>query len=411
MADIEPLVVFGQTGERNLDGLDQGAGFPSAQKPARQWFNQLLFQMTGKTNQLVERSNSQATDFSDLIDQNSLEHANILGLILAANEARQNGDDYLAGLVDALSSSVASLYPKTIASGVLNQPTGGARSMLSSTDGWDVSGSNIVNTLGVDLTNVRYSLAVTPEGSHEAWNIGRLSNGFSLSVFNRSGTSRIGYNGNVSWTVTETTPSNADEGNGSYGAGVYSFYVYPSTSKLIRLWGGGGGGGASEFSDAVTSTDATNGQRTQLTASGATITANGGTAGTNGTWANGSAYSDGTAGAGGTTSFSGAGFVVSDSASGAGGGATTIAHAGGTSGRFGDYGRGGNGADGVGDDGYSFGGGGGEGGYIEITYTNSGSSPVLVRIEVGAGGDEGTTTHGNNGAYGHNGFATVANAV
>ena len=350
--------------------------------------------------------------------QNTLEHSNLLSLITAANQARQNGDDYLLDLINALNANISSLYPKTIASGVLNQPSGGnPRSMLSATQGWSVGGADskdIVNTLGVDLTNVRYGLSVTPEGSHEAWNITRQQNGFNLSIFNRSGQNRIGYSGNVNWSVIETMPSGVDEGNGSYGPGSYSFFIYPNTAKLIRLWGAGAGGSASELSTATTSTPAKNGLGTTFTAmtTGSTIAgANGGSAGSKGVWSNGSAYSNGEKGLGGTTFFGGNGFSVTDSQVGADGHQEQLDHSGGSSGRFGDYGRGGHGADGVGDEGYAWGGGGGEGGYIEFTYSNSSADPILVRITVGTAGLGGTTDNGTNGTDGIAGFATVASAV
>jgi hypothetical protein len=351
--------------------------------------------------------------------QNTLEHNNILSLITAANQARQNGDDYLLDLINSLNASIAGLYPKTIASGIFNQPTGGgSRYMLSATAGWSVGGTSlkdVVNTLGIDLTNVRYSISMTPEGSHEAWDITRKQNGFYLNIFNRSGTNRIGYNGNVNWLITETMPSGVDEGNGSYGPGSYSFLIYPNTSKLIRLWGGGGGGGASELSLATDTANAADGAATTFVVGTTTIGANGGTAATNGVWANGSAYSDGGKGLGGAFFFNGSGFVVSESDTGADGAEDQLSHIGGSSGRFGDYGRGGDGADGVGDEGYAYGGGGGEGGYIEFTYTNSGTDPVSIRVTVGAGGIGGKTNNNDdandfsdNGMDGYAGFATVA---
>lgn len=351
--------------------------------------------------------------------QNDLEHDNLLSLIMLNTQARQNGDDYLLDLINALSASLSGLYPKTIASGVVYDSSNSRipRSMLSSTVGWNVGGTNnkdITNTLGIDLTNVRYGISLTPEGGHEAWNITRKQNGFYLNMFNRSGTNRIGYNGNINWSVIETMPSGVDEGNGSYGAGTYSFLIYPNTTKNIRLWGGGAGGGASSLSTQSERTDATNGGDTTFTIGSTVLGVNGGGAGTNGVWANGSAYNNGEKGEGGSTFHGGSGFSISSAQNGADGGEANLNHAGGSSGRFGDYGRGGDGGDGVGDEGYSWGGGGGEGGYLQFTYSNTGTDPVMVRLVVGTAGDGGTANgvaDPDNTANGHNGvagFATVS---
>lgn len=58
MADINQLTVFASAGERNTDGLTQANGFPSAQKPARQWFNWLFHSVTTKINELVTAVNT-----------------------------------------------------------------------------------------------------------------------------------------------------------------------------------------------------------------------------------------------------------------------------------------------------------------------------------------------------------------
>jgi hypothetical protein len=58
MADIEPIDVFASAGERNTDGLTLANGFPAAQKPARQWFNTLFYDITSKINALVTAVNA-----------------------------------------------------------------------------------------------------------------------------------------------------------------------------------------------------------------------------------------------------------------------------------------------------------------------------------------------------------------
>lgn len=56
---INQLTVFAQNGEKNTTGLTQADGFPSTQKPARQWFNWLFNAITGKVNELVDAQNGQ----------------------------------------------------------------------------------------------------------------------------------------------------------------------------------------------------------------------------------------------------------------------------------------------------------------------------------------------------------------
>ena len=58
MADIQPIDVFASAGERNTDGLTLANGFPAAQKPARQWFNTLFYDITSKINALVTAVNA-----------------------------------------------------------------------------------------------------------------------------------------------------------------------------------------------------------------------------------------------------------------------------------------------------------------------------------------------------------------
>lgn len=347
--------------------------------------------------------------------QNDLEHANLLALISAANVARGNGDDYLLGLINGLSNSIASLYPKTIASGVVTH--GNPHIMLSATDGWYIDGTFVRNSLNIDLTNIRYALFLTPEnGGDGGWYVTRQNTGFGIYLQGRSGTNRVGYAGRVNWKVVETMPSGEDEGNGSYGPGVYSFLIYPSTSKRIKLWGAGSGGGASVTST-WSHTPPTDGGNTTFSFDSTVVTAFGGEVSffpsPNGVWDNGSAYTNGAKGLGGTTSVVNEGLLlIVDAQDGADGNQDKLNHSGGSSGRFGDYGRGGDGADGVGDEGWSYGGGGGEGGYIEFIYTNTDIDPVLVTLNVGLGGIGGQVDSGGgvNGSNGFGGFATVVNA-
>lgn len=52
-----------------------------------------------------------------------------------------------------------------------------------------------------DFTDPNIVLLITPEGGHEAWGTTRKTDKIDISVFNRSGTSRVGYSGKVSWAV------------------------------------------------------------------------------------------------------------------------------------------------------------------------------------------------------------------
>lgn len=53
-----------------------------------------------------------------------------------------------------------------------------------------------------NLLNGEYQLFICPEAGHEGWEIKRTNDKeFSVSIWNRSGTSRIGYSGKVSWAL------------------------------------------------------------------------------------------------------------------------------------------------------------------------------------------------------------------
>lgn len=83
---IQLLPEFSSNGAKNTDGLNLTNGFPSAQKPARQWFNWLFNAITKKTNELLTAYNAHVT-------QNQLEHNNLAVLIAAEAQARGNADN------------------------------------------------------------------------------------------------------------------------------------------------------------------------------------------------------------------------------------------------------------------------------------------------------------------------------
>ncbi|MFV0410100.1 MAG: tail fiber protein [Paracoccus sp. (in: a-proteobacteria)] len=66
---INNLTVFAENGEKNTTGLNQSNGFPTAQKPARQWFNWLFNTLTSKINELVAAANSTESNLDDKADQ------------------------------------------------------------------------------------------------------------------------------------------------------------------------------------------------------------------------------------------------------------------------------------------------------------------------------------------------------
>lgn len=57
ITEIEAVDEFGVNGERSLSGLVVKSGFPRYQKPARQWFNSLFFDIAVKTNQIISTVN------------------------------------------------------------------------------------------------------------------------------------------------------------------------------------------------------------------------------------------------------------------------------------------------------------------------------------------------------------------
>lgn len=113
-----------------------------------------------------------------------------------------NQNTYINGVVTTLNASIAALsnqlaiyyaiYPKLVMAGVVEMVTGAATISRP-------TGSTI------DFTDSRYAISLTPEGPHEAWTITRNESSFDISVFNRSGTNRIGYSGKVSYAIFQTT--------------------------------------------------------------------------------------------------------------------------------------------------------------------------------------------------------------
>jgi hypothetical protein len=264
---------------------------------------------------------------------------------------------------------------------------------------------------GFDFTNPAYMPFITPEGGHEAWSITRTAAGFEVYIFNRSGTSRVGYSGKTSWAVfVMEQPFQHDV----YFVGVHSIQVAAGKKVQIALYAPGGGGGGSVYSPSVTP-DGTDGGNTTLEFGAMMLIAGGGKHGGGGVWGNGSAYSNGTAGKGGVNSISqlAQGFVLKRNMDGytpdigsrwerqQGGIATSL-----NSGVEGYNNTGGMGATGIGDEQWSFGGGGGSGGCLIVEYENTTAASVTLNITVGENG-KGWRTSGIYGEDGGVGFAVV----
>ena len=65
---ITKLTEFAVDGEKNSDGLNEVSGFPVQEKPARQWFNYLLNNITSKSNEIIDSVNSLVDNRASLLD-------------------------------------------------------------------------------------------------------------------------------------------------------------------------------------------------------------------------------------------------------------------------------------------------------------------------------------------------------
>lgn len=253
-----------------------------------------------------------------------------------------------------------------------------------------------------DFTNPVYFPVITPEGPHEGWVITRRKEGFVVDVFNRSGQNRIGYTGKVNWAIflidrpLERTV---------FYKGEYKIAVPAGKTVQFAMYGAGGGGGSSAYSTGV-ARDGTNAGDTNLSLGNMTLIAGGGKGGTSGSWGNGSSYRNGRPGNGGINSITGlianvkvlasidgnAGIESSRWGRQPGGVATSL-----------DSGlevnnAGGLGAIGIGDERWSYGGGGGSGAYLLVEYKNLGGTDVEFDLIVGASGEGGKSSgSGDNG--------------
>lgn len=65
---IEKLEEFAKDGDKNLDNLDVNQGFLQSEKPERQWFNKLLYDITKKINNTIDFVESIEDGFFDSVD-------------------------------------------------------------------------------------------------------------------------------------------------------------------------------------------------------------------------------------------------------------------------------------------------------------------------------------------------------
>ena len=330
----------------------------------------------------------------------------------------QDAIEQLQQQISNLSNGLASLYPKIVMAGVIKP--GQPLEILKP------AGSNI------SFLDTRYAIQVTPEGAHEAWNVYRNDEKIELRVFNRSGTNRVGYTGNISWSITQTEGLNSAAGNGDYlytGTPVV-FPILAGESKSFLLIGAGAGAGSSRFEDLVINSNpaqlkGTDGEASYLTIDGTSITftAGGGKAGIGGIDGGNGQYINGIAGDGGQWLIVGE-YTSATRTNGQAGNATGANHKGAktdSSGR----GAGGDGADGYLTAAEGFGGGAGEGARLSIIYTNNTANTQYARLYVGKAGlgERSLNTYNETGEVveaaenylagsdGSNGFARVSSAV
>ena len=319
--------------------------------------------------------------------------------------------------ISNLSNGLATLYPKVIMAGVIKQ---GEPLEIQKPDGSNIS-----------FLDTRYAIQITPEGGHEAWSLTRQDAKIGVNVWNRSGTKRIGYSGNINWSIVQTEGLTSSAGNGDY---VYTgtpvvFPILAGESKSFLLIGAGGGGGSSRFEDLVANSNpatlkGTNGEASYLSIDGTNIvfTAGGGKAGTGGIDGGNDQYINGIAGDGGLWAIVGE-YASATRTNGQAGNATGANHLGASTDSS-NRGAGGNGADGYQVVTQGFGGGAGEGARLSIIYTNNTSNTQYARLYVGKAGigEQSLLTTDENGAVvtpenyivgmdGANGFARVSSAV
>lgn len=321
-------------------------------------------------------------------------------LLMTAHEVATNPHPQYQQQLDAhdvelqdIRQLLDNLYPRVVMSGVFT----------GSTQTIDVSSK--IN----DLRDSKYQIFISPESGHEGWELTRNAQNLYVSVFDRSGTSRVGYNGQVSWSIVQATSDNLVGGNGDYTAvGTYTIPVLPNETKQFIMVSGGGAGGGFVWNDG----DRTGGGAGESTTveNGSSILAKvfGSGGGPSGQWSNGSYFNEGAESdpPGSYQLSSNANLVVFTE--GNYGGKTMGNHSGGVSvSPVSNWGKGGNGSDGGGDNGHGFGTGGASGSCLTMEYTNTSTATQYLSLTIGDGGTP-FVSNGGQGSAGTNGFARVS---
>lgn len=213
----------------------------------------------------------------------------------------------------------------------------------------------------------------------------------------------------VSVLIVDT--SKYPEGLQTYYEGTHAIEVQPNQVITLDMYGTGAGGSGSVYSPSA-SPDGSDGGNVVLTYLANTLTVGGGRKGTGGIWSNGSSYSNGTAGLGGTnkiTADSSFEIQINQKGNDAIIGSRWETQKGGTAiaSSISAVNGGGNGATGIGDERWSFGGGGGSGGRLKAKFTNTTEEVITLNLIVGAKG-QGWKNGGNSGQDGGIGFAIVS---
>ncbi|MDK1631808.1 hypothetical protein QOL26_07610 [Acinetobacter baumannii] len=156
--------------------------------------------------------------------------------LAAAIEARfaaeaafnKNARNELQAQITALLNYVS--YPRILASGVFyynGGEGGGTVTMIGGTDGWIADNDKIKAPDIYNLTDRNIGIFLSPEAANEAPSFDRDINSFKPKIYNRSGTNRIGYSGQVSFQVLQHKNPNSTTVDGDYPAGLYSFVLQP----------------------------------------------------------------------------------------------------------------------------------------------------------------------------------------
>ncbi len=205
------------------------------------------------------------------------------------------------------------------------------------------------------------------------------------------------------------------EGQTTYYEGTHTIEVQPEQIITLDMYGAGGGGGGSVYTPGY-GADGTDGGNVSLTYLTNELVAGGGKKGTGGRWGNGSHYFNGEAGVGGENTIaadlyldSNFEILINQKGNDAVIGSRWETQKGGAAlpSSIGAINGGGDGATGVGDERWSYGGGGGSGGRLKIKFTNTTEEVVTLNLVVGTKG-QGWKNGGKSGTDGGIGFAIVS---